>query len=513
MDRWEPRGTMAARGRLAVRVLLAACGGWACIPADAAPLLAGVARVEITDREAGPVHDPAFVTAIVFDDGTTRAAVVAVDAVAIGGIGRIGDGYLPRVRAELSAELGIPPGNLLVNASHCHAAVRGDTDLLTVQAVRQAWAAREPVAVGCGTAREDRISENRRVRLVGGGEADMRRAYPLPADAEVAGVGPIDSQVGILRVDRLDGRPLAVLYSFACHPIMNPPARGSSADFPGVAAQVVEEALGEGCLAVFVQGCGGDVNPIRYKETRVPPDAEPLGTMLGATVLAGRRAIEVAPDATLAAARTALELPRADDYERRIEAIEAERAALVAGLRSTNVNFKSFLPLYLAGGLDPEFPTHHAQATLRDRGVGREDLPQMAAEGRRQVEDYLHNIRAMERLTRLNTNLALLRMHQEQTRRAGDTPLVVEVCGLRVGDFRLVTFPGELTVEVGLAIKERSGMPHAFVAGYTNGYIYYTPTESQRRNPDYAQEDCDTLVAPGWQQRFESRALEILRGL
>ena len=513
MERWEARRESRGRGRFVAWVVVAACGGCWCAAAPAAPLAAGVARVEITDRDAGPVHDPAFVTALVFDDGSTRAAIVAVDAVAIGGIGRIGDGYLPRVRGELAAELGIPPGNVVVNASHCHAAVRGDADALTVRAVRDAWAARVPVAVGCGTAREDRISENRRVRLVGGGEADMRRAYPLPADAELAGVGPIDPQVGILRIDRLDGRPLAVLYHFACHPIMNPPARGSSADFPGVASRVVEEALGEGCLAVFVQGCGGDVNPIRYKEMQVPPDAEPLGTMLGATVLAGRRAIAVTPDATVAAARTALELPRADDYERRIEAIEAERAALVAGLRSTNVNFKSFLPLYLGGRIDPDFPTHHAQATLRDRAEGREELPRLAAESQRQVDDYLHNIRTMERLTRLNTNLALLRMHEEQTRRAGDTPLVVEVCGLRVGDFRLVAFPGELSVEIGMAIRERYGAPHAYVSGYTNGYIYYTPTDVQRRNPDYAQEDCDTLVAPGWQPRFEDRALEILRGL
>ncbi len=38
-----------------------------------------------------------------------------------------------------------------------------------------------------------------------------------------------------------------------------------------------------------------------------------------------------------------------------------------------------------------------------------------------------------------------------------------------------------------------------FVAGYTNGYIYYTPTADQRNNSGYAQEDCDTLVAPEWQ--------------
>jgi hypothetical protein len=91
--------------------------------------------------------------------------------------------------------------------------------------------------------------------------------------------------------------------------------------------------------------------------------------------------------------------------------------------------------------------------------------------------------------------------------------LEAEVCGLRVGDFKLVTFPGELTVEVGLNIKKAAADPSAFVAGYTNGYIYYTPTVTQRLNSGYAQEDCDTLVAPEWQKLFESKALEVLQSL
>jgi hypothetical protein len=119
----------------------------------------------------------------------------------------------------------------------------------------------------------------------------------------------------------------------------------------------------------------------------------------------------------------------------------------------------------------------------------------------------------MERVTRLNVNLALLKKHLEQTKASASTTLDVEVFGLRVGDFKLVTFPGELTVQVGLNIKKTAGDPHAFVAGYTNGYIYYTPTEEQRRNTGYAQEDCDTLVAPGWQRIFESKAVEVLRSL
>jgi hypothetical protein len=49
-----------------------------------------------------------------------------------------------------------------------------------------------------------------------------------------------------------------------------------------------------------------------------------------------------------------------------------------------------------------------------------------------------------------------------------------------------------------------------FVAGYSNGYIYYTPTVEQLANPGAAQEDCDCLVAPPWQKLFEDKAAELL---
>ena len=117
----------------------------------------------------------------------------------------------------------------------------------------------------------------------------------------------------------------------------------------------------------------------------------------------------------------------------------------------------------------------------------------------------------MEQLTRLNANLALLKMHLAQTEKSAAKTLDVEICLLRLGDFELITFPGELTVEVGLGLQKAANRPHLYVSGYTNGYIYYTPTIEQRTNTGYAQEDCDTLVALEWQRVFETTALEMLR--
>ena len=119
----------------------------------------------------------------------------------------------------------------------------------------------------------------------------------------------------------------------------------------------------------------------------------------------------------------------------------------------------------------------------------------------------------MEELTRLQANLALLRKHQARNVAAGSRTLTVELTTLRLGDFVLTTFPGELTVRIGLNIKQASPFPQTFVAGYTNGYIYYAPTTEQLLNVGGAQEDSDCLVAPEWQPIYEAKVQELLAKL
>ena len=85
--------------------------------------------------------------------------------------------------------------------------------------------------------------------------------------------------------------------------------------------------------------------------------------------------------------------------------------------------------------------------------------------------------------------------------------------GIRIGDAKVVTFPGELTVQIGLRIKELSKESKAMVAGYTNGYIYYAPTTEQLENAGGAQEDSDCILDPTWYPLFEAKALSILQQL
>ena len=496
----HPFSKFRSFARTAVVALALLLVPWLCA-ADPpqAELLAGTARVDITDRSV-PVNDPCFAKVLFLKKGPTNVVLVTLDAVAVGGIGRIGNGFLAEIRKYLAGVA----DEVIINASHCHGIVRTDLRDLVLEAARAAAKDPVPVNVRAGVGEESRISENRRMFLKDGTQADMRRAYAMPRDEEVLRTGPIDPQIGLLRLDRADGTPLAVVYQFACHPIMNPPGKGNSADFPGFASRVVEEATG--ATAFFVQGCGGDINPVHYKEVNRPADAEPLGIMLGTSVLSALRQLAPQKDTTLAVSREVLALPRAADFELRIARIEEEQKTLVASLKPTNINFKTFLPLLLQHRLFPETPSHYAQGYLDNP----KPLRQLDADNKALVEAYMGNVAVMEKLTRLNANLGLLKRHLSETRAAQGATLEAEVCGLRVGEFRLVTFPGEVTVQVGLNIKKAAAVPNAHVSGYTNGYIFYTATALQRLNRGYAQEDCDVLVAPEWQELFETKAVQVL---
>jgi hypothetical protein len=193
--------------------------------------------------------------------------------------------------------------------------------------------------------------------------------------------------------------------------------------------------------------------------------------------------------------------------------MEAERDRLAESLRGTTLNFKSFVPLLVKYNLAPQFPTYYSHSYLNEAALGRSDLKSLDTANRQAMKAYLKNIETMERLTRINTNLRLLEKHQRELLAAEKRTIDVELVGLRIGDFVLVTFPGELVVQIGLNIKQRSPHEHTFVAGYTNGYIYYAPTAEQLQNVGGAQEDSDCILAPAWQKLFEDKAADMLRRL
>lgn len=494
-------------------------------------LQAGTARVDITGSSTDQIDDPLYaavhtapdpgtdrlyVRALVLLDKGEYTALITVDAVAIGEIGSISNEYLPDVRVTLQQEFGIQPRHVIINASHCHGVVCADVESRTVQAVREAMKGVVPVTVGVGRGYEDGIMENRRMMLRNGREADVRRAYGLPADDEIDPTtdtaGLVDPEIGILRLDRAQGGTLALVFNFACHPIQGVPGGGNTADLSGFAAQVIENGLGQGAVALFVQGCAADINPLRYRDIDTPPDAEPMGRRLGLSTLRAAQEIRCEAEGAVQLVDESIALPKAD-LAPFIEALKTEQTRLLQALQPTSLNLKSFIPLQIKYSLSPQYPSFDAHAYLHEEKMGRTNLRHLDETNRARLDQYCKNVYIMEELTRLGVNLGLLRMHHARNCDSAGSTVEAEMTGLRVGSFALLTFAGELPVAMGLNVKRSSPHDYTFVAGVTNGYLYYTPTDEQLRNRGGAQEDSDCFVAAGWQKLFEDKALAILQKL
>lgn len=481
----------------------------------AATLRAGVVVESImVDEPTAPVHDPIKVKTLVLDDGSTRAVIVCLD------VGGASTTLVSMIRARLQEKLAIAESNVLVGASHNHhtqGQVVGDVPERTRKAVARALETMVPVRIGVGVGRESRIMMNRRLRLKDGQHWTIRRANPSPRDTEVVELGPVDTEIGILRLDRTDGRPLAVLYNFGGHAYGGVPGGSVTADFPGFASAVLEEALGHGAVALFLQGAAGDITPIRYKDVDTPPPTEQLGTMLGLSALKAVNQIETENEVTLNVISEIVELPRRNDVEARIQKLEAEQEEVLrffTGIgcgthgAGTFLNFKTFLPLYLKHVVDPDHPSYSSYLYRHEESNEDSGLVHLDEENKKRVDKYLECVHQMERLIRIRSNLNMLQRH---LRRGAKGPIAAEIQGIRIGDFVLVTFPGELFAEVGLRIKQQSPLEHTFVAGYTNGHLGYAPTADAYESTAY--EDCLTPFAPEWQEIYERKALEIIRRL
>jgi neutral ceramidase len=238
------------------------------------PLKAGIAKVEITppagekmwgyfDRvtPAQGTLDPLYARVLVLESGEKRMVLVDLD------LGRtFGPASIQRLRDAAQKSSGI--SYVLVQATHTHA---GPVIQDEYPSGAPAW---ENAAVEkIGKAIEDAHQRAVEARLGTGYGAtyigyNRRRVNP---DGTVTmfwrnqtrvPTAPVDPTVAVLRVDTAEGKPLAVLVNYSCHPVVfGPDNLQYSADFPGVMAKTVEQAFGSSPpLCFFLQGAPGDIN-------------------------------------------------------------------------------------------------------------------------------------------------------------------------------------------------------------------------------------------------------------
>jgi neutral ceramidase len=230
-------------------------------------------------------RDPVYARALVLDDGKQRIALVSLDT-----IGVIGD-IVQRIVSEAN-KLGstIKEEQLLIFGSHTHSGPGAVTELrfwqlaavdLLVPQVRDALAqkaaqalvaaekALEPATLGTGSQDLFGATKNRRVGT-------------SPTDTEDS----IDPGLGVVRVDRMNGEPLALVWNFAIH---GTAFSGSnmqiSADVMGAVSAYLEQKLS--VPALFANGAEGDIKPVHGGEAGLAM----LGPMIGDKALAVRSSI------------------------------------------------------------------------------------------------------------------------------------------------------------------------------------------------------------------------------
>ncbi|MEA3365785.1 MAG: C45 family autoproteolytic acyltransferase/hydrolase, partial [Candidatus Hydrogenedentes bacterium] len=125
--------------------------------------------------------------------------------------------------------------------------------------------------------------------------------------------GPVDVQLGVLRVNDSDGNALAIIGNFGVRcggaVVPGPEMLTLSADYPGYFCAHVEELAGPECVAMFLQGACGDVAWANSDEAKGWAHAESAGKLLAERAFETAQQIK-SDDIPLELAHATAELPR-----------------------------------------------------------------------------------------------------------------------------------------------------------------------------------------------------------
>jgi hypothetical protein len=257
--------------------------------------------------------------------------------------------------------------------------------------------------------------------------------------------GVTDHGVDVLRVDDLEGRPIAVVCCFAAHPVvMGMDSFLLGPDYPGVVRRIVDQTVGGTCL--FLTGAAGNQATIEFLQDDWD-EVERIGGVIGCE-----------------AAKTAIGI------ETRPHEVVMEAGGSMSNLAVYNKRFH-------------DGPTHQMlDVATRTASVPLQPLPTLE-EAESQVADAERELAdARERGVTVRETVPLMLMDR-WTKMVRDKVkngikqdyLTFDIVGYRLDDFVLAALPGEPFVEIALGVKERSRAGHTMVAGYGNGNVGYLP--------------------------------------
>lgn len=241
--------------------------------AHAKQFKAGFASQEITPLKATPmwgygarhaalstgVRDSLFVKVVVIDVESEKLAIVGLD------LGRSPtDAMMARIRTSIKDTSNV--GLVLISGSHTHhgpvielldepgkgkdafddaVAYSKELEFKIIQTINAAAADARPAKIGWGT-KSVAMNRNRHSKI-----------EPKP----------VDTELGVIRLDASDGKPIAMIVNYAAHPtMMDASDLRFSAEWPGAMMKAVEQQLDTPC--VFMQGASGDLSTSTTEETR-----------------------------------------------------------------------------------------------------------------------------------------------------------------------------------------------------------------------------------------------------
>jgi neutral ceramidase len=244
---------------------------------------AGAGKRDVTPKEPVPMWgygarhaalstgtlDPLFASAVVIQAGEKKLAIVGLD------LGRSpAEKNIQNIRARIKERAGIECS--FIAGSHTHhgpvleltdaegkgkgkfdAALRYYQELEDgiVAAILEADAKLVPARLATGVVKLSGFNRNRHTKI-----------EPKP----------VDPDLGVIRLDDMNGKPLAVIVNFTAHPTM---VDGSvlrfSADYVGALKATVEKEFGG--QAVFMQGAAGDVSVNKGENKDYPEFGQALG--------------------------------------------------------------------------------------------------------------------------------------------------------------------------------------------------------------------------------------------
>lgn len=292
------RRIMLSLGALALTLTIAAAP-----PPSGPGLKVGAARVDITPAAedlAAPfetIGDRVHLRAVVIESGGRRAVIVIAD------VPTISAPVAADIKMRISAAAKVPQTQIVLGTTHTHNVLRVAPETVgiilpgsarfveqvtaaAVQAVRKAVDDLQPARAGTGKGKAYLVG-NRNTWSAAHGR------YISGVDRD--GVEPIDHTLGVVKFERLDGKPIAYLLNYAIEPVIAMATKSEvSGDVPGATSRIIEER--SGAVALFTVGAAG-VPLYRAEDTPAPQRRAHTTALMQAygTVLA-EEALAVAGD-------------------------------------------------------------------------------------------------------------------------------------------------------------------------------------------------------------------------